>query len=125
MLAAAILLSSLALQDGLVLEVTGRDASLRVVRAQHRLHTEFTMKDASGRRYVVAVSTSHPAVRLTTPYFRSMTGLGLRHVSVFNRRVMMSGELFDYEITVPESGTAFKILVRGLPGASDTALRDA
>ena len=106
-------------------EVSGLDAGLRIVHAQGGLHTEFTMKDRSGRSVVVAVSTSHPATKLTRPYFSSMSGLGLKHVSVINRRVMMSGGLFEYEITVPESGTVFKILVRGVPGVDEAALKDA
>ncbi|MCH7944619.1 MAG: hypothetical protein IIC73_01195, partial [Armatimonadetes bacterium] len=125
MLAAVILLSSLAGQGVVVFEVSGQDASLRIVSARGRLHTEFAMKDASGRGVVVAVSSSHPALELTKPYFTTMRGLGLKNVSVINRRVMMSGELFEFDIAVPESGTVFKIHVRGLPGASEAALKDA
>lgn len=92
------------------------------------------MRDASGTRVVVAVSTSHPAVKVARPYFTSMNGLGLTNVVADagrvvmqgnSMRVVMQGELFDCEIQVPEIGTVFTIHVRGLPGAGEAALKDA
>ena len=134
MLAAAILLSSLAGQGSVVVEVSGRDASLRIVSARGDLHAEFMMRDASGTSVVAAVSTSHPAVKRTRPYFSSMRGLGLTNVVADAGRVVMQGnfmrvvmwgELFECEILVPENGTAFTINVRRRPGSSEATLKDA